>query len=225
MKKSAVLLILLLVSNFIFLNLVLAQELADSGLPPEIEVIQQASEQVTNEQTRNEYLKQEQTKLIEKSAIFGPVIRIFNAIMTAINPFFKAVLGVGYSLSWAFVFAVAIWLILFFILRPIMSAIIGKPIPAMIAAFAVTSLIGLSGVIKRAVDLLAFAVSNIWIALLSLVIAIVIMVILITLGGGWKKYMAKQKEEEAKRQEEEHREILKTSAEIEKKRLDEYKKG
>ena len=173
---------------------------------------------------RSEYLKQEWKKILGKSK-FGEIVLSISNFIGKLNPFFKAVLGVEYSLSWLFVFAVMIWIILFVIIYPILDSLINKKLISFIASFAVVSLVGLSGVIRKAVELLSFALKNKWLVWASFAITIIIVIVIIAFGGGLKKIIQKEKEEAAKRKTEQEREIISTSAEIEKKKLEGYKNG
>lgn len=173
-----------------------------------------------NPETTGSYLKQELGKIILNKPIIGPIIKVINYVLNLLDPFFKLVLGVEYSFSWAFFFAVVIWIILFVLLFPVASGLFNGKLFGFIAAFVITSLIGLSGVIRRTVDILTEMINNKWIAGISLVIAILIAVIMYFVGGGIKKMMQKGKEQEAKKKEERDREVLHTSAELEKEKLE-----
>jgi hypothetical protein len=227
-KKIGVFLILLLALSLfssLFISQCEAQELGESGLPADIEKVDEAGGKLTDSTKRSQYLKHEWTKILEKSKL-GNVILSIGKIFQTMNPFFKAVLGMEYSLSWAFIFAVAIWLILFFIIHAIMSAVISKnKLLPIISAFVITSLIGLSGVIRKAVDLLTSMISKPWLAWISLGLAIVILVIIKVFGKSLKETVEKAKEKEAKEKEEEHRKTLEVSANIEEQKLESYLDG
>lgn len=220
MKKSwflSILIFSLLIINF--LTLTRAQE-SPPGLPSEL---QQSPEELQNKTTS--YLKQEWGKILEKYPLGRFFLKISD-ILTYLDFFWKPVFGIEYSLSWAFIFSIGLWLILFFIIFPIMTVVLSnKKLPGLFAAFAVSSIIGTTGVIRKAVDLLTFAIKNKWIAWLSLAITIIVMIIIIKLGGGWKKYMAKLKEAEEKRKTEEAQKKIQVAGKVAEKELESFSEG
>ncbi|HUS49389.1 MAG TPA: hypothetical protein VMZ91_04450 [Candidatus Paceibacterota bacterium] len=233
-KKTGVLLIVLF--SLLILNLFAVSvkaQLSDTGLPSglegDVEKIQNLTEkgqdiiEKTKEEEGREYLKQEWKKMLEQNKV-GKVLLAISDFIEKLNPFFKIVLGVEYSLSWAFVFAIALWIILFMILYYPIKGMFDKTWIAIIASFAVTSLIGISGVIKKAVDLLSTIISKPWLAWLALGITIVIAAIIIYLGGGLKQILEKEREKAAKEKTEKDRKIIETSAKVEKENLKGYTK-
>lgn len=168
------------------------------------------------------YLKQEWIKFIEKDE-FGKYIVGFSNFLKTLNPLFKIILGVDYSLSWAFVFAVIIWLTLFFFLLKPTEAIFGNPFFGFIGAFAISSLVGLAGVIKKVVDMLTFMITNAWIAWVALAVTIFISIIFEKLGGNFKKAIEEMKEKQAKQRTAQDREIIHADAEVSKKNLESYR--
>lgn len=222
MKKSYILIISLIIFLFIFnpLTFVLAQDEIPSGaLPFSPEKVEQTTEQIKTQNTT--YLKQEWKDMFADNKYLSPIVSVIDKITTFLNPFFKLILGVESSLSWVFIFAIGIWIILFFIIYQSANLIFDKKLFAIIAAFIIASLVGLSGAIKKAVDLLETAIKNPWIAIISLVITIIIIIIIIIFGGGLKKTLKKAKEKEAKRKLEENQKIIQTSADVERKKLEE----
>lgn len=220
MKKTGLFFSLILMLLIISLMLVRAQELSGSGLPSDAEQIKNLGEKAMN----TSYLKQEWTTMILENKYFGPVFSFIDKVLELINPFFKIVLGVEYSLSWEFIFALAIWLVLFFILYPITKAILNSnTLLSLIATFAIVSLIGLGGVIKKAVDMLSFMINNVQIAWISLAITIIILIIIIIFGKMFSNWIKKEKKLSEKEQESRDKEIQHRSAEADKKNLEGYK--
>jgi len=70
------------------------------------------------------------------------------------------ILGVEYSLSWSFIFAIAIWLALFLFLIYPMDEITNNNFLGILASAVVVSIIGTTGIIKNAVDIISTAVNN-----------------------------------------------------------------
>ncbi|HRZ85892.1 MAG TPA: hypothetical protein P5277_03865 [Candidatus Paceibacterota bacterium] len=170
-----------------------------------------------------DYLKQEWTKIFEGNS-FGRVILGVSNILEALSPLFKIVLGVEYSMSWSFVFATAIWLTLFLILFNPAGAIFGNKLFGFIGAFVIASLVGVSGVIKKSVDMLNFMITNKWIAWFSFFIALLIVFLGYAIGKVFSKNIEASKENAAKQKLKEDREIIGTHAEVSKVNLESYKK-
>ncbi|MFH1710861.1 MAG: hypothetical protein ABH840_00955 [Nanoarchaeota archaeon] len=229
MKKAGLLFSLILILSMISLVLVQAQELGDSGLPPEIEKLTNLSERATTtasqfQNQNSSYLKQEWKTIVSKNRILGPVFRFIDKVLEFMNPFFRIVLGSEYSLSWEFIFAIAIWFILFFILYPIIKAVFNSNhFISIIATFAVVSLIGLTGVIKKAVDQLSFMINNLQAVWISLAITLVILIILIISGKIFGVWIKKGKEQSEKEQENRDKKIIHKDAEVSKKSFENLK--
>ena len=181
-KKIGAFFILLLAISF--LPIASPQDVPGMEEAPLVGTIQNASERLQNisqGQNKSEYLKQEWRSFLEKKKS-GQMILKASDFVKNFNPLFKVILGVEYSLSWAFLFAVVFWFILFLFLANPVSTILNNRLFGIIGSFVIASLIGLSGVIKKAVDLLSFILGNLWIALISFVIAIIIALLFEKLG-------------------------------------------
>jgi len=187
------------------------------GINPE--QIPQSPEEWQNKSTS--YLKQEWLNILGNSK-YGWIFLGIRDTLIKLDFFWNPVLGVNYSFSWIFIFALAIWFILFFIIYDVVVFISNKKLIRIIAAFCIASLIGTAGVIKKASDLLSLVITNTWIAWVSLVIAVLIMVLLVELSGGLKAYVEKGKEKNAKEQQDKDRQVLHVEAEVAKEELDSY---
>jgi len=171
------------------------------------------------DELKSKYLQQEWGKII----INKPVIGSIHKFLLSINPLFKAILGVEYSLSWAFAFAIIIWFCLFKLLYPPASQLFGNKWSGFLGAFIISSLIGLSGVIKKAVDMLSFVIKNQWLVWVSLLIAILFVFLFDYFGKSIKKYMKQEKEQSKKEQTEQDRQVLHAQANVAKQELKSYK--
>ncbi len=196
---------------------VVAQEAFEDNIN-QLEDTKEKIEVFGDKDARNEYLKQEWTKILEKTTIGKAIVWFGENILKPLNPFFKIVLGVEYSFSLAFIFAIIIWLILFVLISPAAIGMSNNIIIGLIISFCITCIIGLTGVIRKAVDFLNFAITNIWIAWISLLIAIMIAVLL---GKLTKQTIKGMKETSKKEQLERDKKIIHTEAKIEE---EEFKK-
>ncbi|MCX6748417.1 MAG: hypothetical protein NT076_02330 [Candidatus Pacearchaeota archaeon] len=225
-KLICVFIIALFLASFIALNLAWAADNDVPGLPSYLQNDpEQTVETYKNKTlTTSEYLKKEWKTILIKKPYIGPTVIFLDNLFTSINPFFKLVLGFEYSLSWAFIFAMIIWIILFiFLYQPAKAVFNSNTLLGILTSFAITSLIGLAGVIKKVIDLLSTMINNQWIFYLSLAITILIGLLIIKLGGNLKEIIKETKEKETKEKEKKDRKILDASAKVEKKNLEEYK--
>ena len=167
------------------------------------------------------YLKQEWLNLLG-NAKYGWIFTGIRDVLIQLNFFWNPVLGMDYSFSWLFIFAFSIWLVLFFIISDLIVFISDKKLIRVIAAFCIASLVGLSGVIKKAADLLGFVVTNTWIAWICLGITILIMILLVQLGGGFKAYMKKLHKQQDEDQLKRDKQIIDKDAKVAEEELKSY---
>lgn len=218
---------------FIFLLLISvvsaqnAPGLDEAPLVGDIQKIQEGiqNKNQTSNQTADDYLKKEWASTLEKNSGGRAVLKV-SSFFENLNFLFKAILGVDYSLSWSFIFAVGIWVILFVLIYPILAQVFeGKTLFGVIGAAVIVSLVGLAGVIRKAVDVLNVIIKTIWIALIALVIVIIIALIVEKFGKKIGKKIGDAKEKSAKDQTKKDREIIHTDAEVSKENLEGYKDG
>lgn len=218
MKKEIIIILILLAT----LPITLAQQTPDVNDAPLVKEIQEGQkkvQEISEIEDKEEYLKNEWTKVLEKSAI-GKIIIKTSDFIKIFNPLIKLILGVEYSLSTAFIFALIIWAGLFLLLIHPLRALLNSLPLGILGAFITASIIGISGVIKKAVDLLSLAITNLWLALISIVIAVIIALGMEILGKKLKKKIENAKEESAKAKTEQDRKIIGTDAKIAKKDLE-----
>ena len=67
-----------------------------------IEKVEEVKDVISDKSTRAEYLEQEWEKIIEKSWLKKP-LGIVEKFFSYANPFWKIVLGTGFSFSWVFI--------------------------------------------------------------------------------------------------------------------------
>jgi len=227
MKKAGLILLSILILSIISISLIKAENIPGA---PISESDLQKIENITNKIPIDESGNVDNEKLTGWKSKAELRIENINEnyikpILEKLNPIFSKILGVDYSFSWLFLFAVIIWLVLFFIILPIASVLFGKWYFGLIAGFAITSLIGLSGVIRKGAQMISNIITTWWLALICLIITAIIGVLLYFFSESFNKWTKKQKEQDEKIKEKQDKEILHTSAEIEKKKLESYKDG
>ena len=175
----------------------------DSGLPTTFEKYQDAAANLSDEETRVSYLKQEWTKLFAKNKFMAPILFYTDSFFSMLNPVWLVIFKIPFSWSWAFIFSLIIWIMLIIILYAPSNAITNLGFfLTLIFSIILSSLIGSTGTIKKAVDTLTIAITNIWLAILCMVIAIVIVSLYQHfLGDFGKSFKKETKEQEIKRAE------------------------
>ena len=163
---------------------------------------------ISEKDKRNNFIAEEWTYFLNKSNSGKIIIKISEGVKKT-SPFWKLVLGVEYALSLTFFLALGIWFILFMLLLPPSEIILKNRAFAILASFAVTSLIGLAGVISKTTDTIGKMINNKWIASLSLIIAILLIFVAKSTSKFWKNL----KKKEAEKEEEKNRKVLEAGAE------------
>lgn len=204
MKKRllTIFLFILLLTNFLITNLILAQtpalpgltgELDDSGLPKEFSDFKDNAEKLSKEEEREKYLQQEWTKLMADKKIVGPFLFYTNKIFIFFNPFWKIIFGIEFSWSWKFVFIFMIWLFIIGISYiTIKSTTKINSLYNLISSIIIASIIGVTQIISKLVFLLNDFITNIWLALVSIILTFLIYLIFRKLI---EKYLTNMKEE------------------------------
>ncbi|MEK6928727.1 MAG: hypothetical protein AABW65_02095 [Nanoarchaeota archaeon] len=220
MKKIRHILIILILFSFI---IAISQARAIE-IPNPAEALQEKTgispDKITDvEEIKNKYLKQEWGKILQKNKYLSPIIGFLDSIFTLLDPLFKIILGINYSLSWAFTFAIITWIILFAFIYPPTTAFFNNKLLSLASSFVIVSLIGITGVIKKTVDILVLIIKKPSILWISLIISLIILCLFSLLGKTMKSYIKKYKEIAAKEKEKEDREILHLEAEMAKEKM------
>lgn len=203
---------------------VFAQALSDLGesankIKEQAEKAKETGEKLRDANATTEYLKKEWREILEENKA-GRVLLGISDFIKNFNPLFKIILGVEYSLSWAFIFAIAIWLGIFILIVNPLSVLVNNRLSGIIIAVAVTSLISISGTIKKTLDLLAFIIDNKWAVWLSLAIAVILVLTFNLIGKSMANFLKKKREESDRDQTNRDRRIIHTDAEVSEENLE-----
>jgi len=132
-----------------------------------------------------------------KSDSLAAVFFYTDQLFSTFNPIWENIFGISFSWSWEFVFCLIIWIMLMVIIyMPVKELINLNQILAIVASVIISSLVGKSGVIKQIADQLAFAVKNIWLAGVCLLVTILIITIYVYVLKRFGHDLKKQSEEE-----------------------------
>ena len=150
----------------------------------------------------NDYLKQEWAKILEKNQ-FGRFILGVGEVFGALNPVFKIILGVEYTLSWYFFLALFLWVfIAVLIYRPLKDIVAANGWIALGIAVIIPTLGAQLGVIKYFADFFTPLLTNKYSLLSSLVILVLVLIaydyFMRTVGKTFKERA--KKDDEARRE-------------------------
>lgn len=176
----------------------------ETGLPKEFDKFKEIGDELSQEEQRKEYLKQEWTKLLANNKVLGPILFYTNKIFSFFNPLWKLTFQINFSWSWAFILSLVLFTtLMIFIYSPLKSFTEFNPILNLIISFLVVILIGISGAIKQIIDLLIYLLSDIWKLILFIVITFVIIFfykkLIKTYGNKLKKEADDEKTEKNKK--------------------------
>jgi len=176
----------------------------DTGLPSEFVKFKEIGDQLSEEEQRKEYLKQEWTKILAKKKVIGPTLFYTNKFFSFFNPLWKYTFGLEFSWSWAFFFSIIIWITLIILIySPVKSFSEINPIITLITTIIIASIAGSTGLIEKVIDLLSTAIKNIWLVGLSIIVTGIIMFFYYKYIGDLGKNLKKQsRKERIKRAEE-----------------------
>lgn len=206
MKKIGILLILILTFSLLQ-PLVSSQD--DSGIPPEVKGITDTSERITgigknlsDEEKRDAYLKQEWSKILEKSNA-GKVILRVGKVFEALSPVSKIFIGIEYSLSWIFFLSLAFWIaIVIIIYKPIKNFIQADAWVPWAISIIVPTLGSQFGALQMVVSFFAPLFQNLW----STITTLIVLGILIYAYSAVLKHFGLSIEKSLKEEREERRE-------------------
>ena len=198
--------VIIFILGILLLSFIAKQVSSEEGDIPtdkDTEKIVNLTEHLSEEDSRNEYLKQEWTKILEKSKIGKVLLGIF-AIFKALSPVFKVLIGIEYSLSWLFFLSFGFWIaIVIIIYKPAKCVFQAKWWIALPIALIVSTFAARAGIISKTVDLFVPLFTNYWIIIIAIFIAIILMIVY----SKFMKSLGKKMEEKMKKENEERREI------------------
>lgn len=183
-KKEKVLFFVFFIGILFFSSSILAQvpeDIAGAGLEGDAEKIlgatgklQGVAENLSDEDIRSEYLKQEWTKLLEKSK-GGRALLVISGIFNALSPVFKLFIGIGYSLSWMFFLSLFFWaLLIVFFYRPIKEIFQGKLWISLLISLILAMIAAQTGIIQSSLNFLSGFFVNGWAILIGFLVGLVV---------------------------------------------------
>lgn len=150
----------------------------DTGQPKTFEQFQQFATNAQNAEQNKSFLMQEWSIILYKNQYIGPVLFYTENFFSMFNPFWNIIFGIVFSWSFAFFVALGIWIMFIFIFYEPSKALTNiNLLFSLIFSVILASIMGVTGVIRKAVEILGFAISNLWILGISILIAVFIMIL------------------------------------------------
>ena len=213
MKKVGILSLFLLTLLIISLILVAetkAEEIdEETGLPSTIKNISDVGEKLTDKEARNQYVKQEWTKILEKNSV-GRVLLSISNLFKLLSPVFKIIIGVEYSLSWLFFLSLFAWIfVVILIYKPTKNIFQANKWVALAVAITIPTIAAQFGIVQIIVSFFIPLFKNKWIIIITIIAA----AILLWIYSLFMKSFGKALEERIKKENEERREQKAKTAE------------
>jgi len=229
MKKAGLILLMLFLILSMFLGIKDVNAQTDygtideeTGLPREFKKFSEISQNLSEEEQRKEYLKQEWTKLLADKKVVGPVLFYTNKFFVLFNPLWRYTFGMEFEWSWIFIFSLIIWIVLIILVySPAKGMTNLNPLVALLISIIIASIAGSTGLIKKAVDMLTIAIKTFWIAVIITAVIVIIAVLYSQLMKQWGKQL---KEESEKEKTERAQKAIQSAGNVAEKELESYGK-
>ncbi|OGJ19045.1 hypothetical protein A3K73_04470 [Candidatus Pacearchaeota archaeon RBG_13_36_9] len=185
MKKAGVIILIILLLASLSFKLISAQDITDpsrntaggineeTGLPNEFNKFQELASNLSEEEQRKEYLKQEWAKIFAENKYLGPVLFYTNKLFSFLNPIWEVIFKIEFSWSWSFIFSLSLWIMLIVAVYYPAKPLSKSNLVGFLIAVIVASLMGLTGIIKEVVEVLRVVITNFWIAIGFFIIIII----------------------------------------------------
>lgn len=172
----------------------------EEGLATSFEKFQQASEQLSEEESRKEFLKQKWSIILADNKVVGPALFYTERFFSALNPVWNLIFQIEFSWSWGFILSLFIFISFIVIIYSSIKAFTGiNAFLVLLISFIITTLIGIAKGINEGVKILSSFLINIWIFLaIFLILALIVYlykVLMDKIGKNLKEKGKERKEE------------------------------
>lgn len=178
-SQKVLLLQIAIIALFLLAPIVSAADLTPAlgDLPQNVEKLDEVRENLQNNQTREQYLRQEWVNLLEKNEAGRFILAIGN-VLDLLSPLFILFLGIPYSFSWLFFLSLIVGAWIFqLIYKPLKEATnIGKLFSTIIS-LAVLGLTARFGALQKGINLISALFINKWTISLFIVVGFILMII------------------------------------------------
>lgn len=151
----------------------------DTGLPSSFEKYRELADNLSKEEARKAYLKQEWTKLLANNKNISPILFYTEKFFSYFDPLWNLLFGLPFSWSWMFILCFVFWIVIivmgYMSIKAFFTDI--NPLINLLIAFCIASLMGTSGGIREGVNLLTVPLKNIWTILVVMFLVSLIVLI------------------------------------------------
>tara|TARA_Y100000310_G_C20667737_1_gene808536 strand:- start:177 stop:857 length:681 start_codon:yes stop_codon:yes gene_type:complete len=211
MKKINVLVICLLF--LLSFPLIYSQSNLDT-IEKTVENLEQKKEVIEDlslENIREEYLKQEWEKILEKNKFFGPIINGYKNSKPFVDPIFKYTIGLESSLTWLFILTLVLWITFVVYLYRILTVFStfseGVSFIISILLVIIIANLGILRVLSTQIINLITIFTIWWVQLIIILALIIGLIILNKFSAQFKLMIEKWKEKESKEEFEEAKDV------------------
>ncbi len=194
----------------------------NNSLITSYEKFREMSEQLSEEESRKQFLEKKWTVIFAETPILGPALFYSEKFFIFLNPLWKIAFEIEFSWSWIFIMSLGIWVLLIGILYQPSKALTSlNSILSLVVAIIIATIVGSQGVIKTATKILAEFVKNIWMLFITIIIVGILYFIYSRIFKQMGKSLKKEKEAEKL---EKSKKAIEAHGEVSKEALDEFEK-
>lgn len=209
---------------FLFFSSLIVSSYSVDGVEEGVENLEDNLNGVVEKDYESEYLKREWGKIIEDNPVGKLILGVSDFIDRNFGNLIESVLGVSYSLSWEFIFALILFACFFWLFYYPLNSFFENGILSVLSSFAISSLVGIGGGIKFGVGMFSSMISTFWVFSLSFLLLILILFLMKKLGFIIGKAIEAEKKLSEKENIDRSKKTIKTHGDISKKELDKYDK-
>ncbi len=212
-KKLALLILFLILSDFLFLTLIKAQE-TPPGLPPQLgQSPEETLEQLKNKtETKWDYLGEEWRNILLKNKI----VSALDAFFTKISIVFRVLFGTDYSLSLTLLVVVVLWFYFLFkfaeLFRDFTAFSSGTSWIMALGLAIVMAQLQILRKITEGLGWLVFARKAWWWNLITILILIIVFILIYKLSSAWAKKAKESREKLEKEKTEQAGKVIQATA-------------
>ncbi|MEN9626458.1 MAG: hypothetical protein RL557_786 [archaeon] len=162
-----------------------------TGKPKNLETLQKYGDYFKEREQNKDFLKQGWGILLAENKFFGPFLFYTEQFFSLFNFFWKAIFGIEFSWSWAFLLSFGMWIMFIILIFWPAKGLLQNKLLDLIVAFLIASLIGTAGTIEQIVTLITPIITNIYALITLIVLLIIVMVLYIQI---WKNILKRSEE-------------------------------
>ena len=234
MKERRLIFLVLLMSSFIFINFVCAQDgvpanpsdniiaglggYSDRGYPESYEKYIEFSNTLVEREQNYSYWQKSMTGIFAKSPLLGPFFYYTQKFFSFFDPLWEYTFGMAFDWNIAFFAHVGLYITLIILLYYPVETLFENKLGAVFVSIVIASIVGGTGVITYFVGILEVMFVNLFYLTLGIVLIVLFLILYIKL---FRKGEKEAEEEELRRA----RESIKTQGKVSQRALEKFSDG